>query len=301
MNQFAPVFFTTLNRFEHFKRGVETLSVCTNADKTEIYIALDYPLNESHWDGYRKIVGFIEKIQGFKKVNVIKRNTNYGSYKNFFDALEDIFEKHDKLILSEDDNEFSPNFLDYINSGLAKYEENDFIFSICGTNFPIKMPDTYNHDVYFYPGFSSWGVGIWKKKWEKIDFNVDHLKKYLSDKNNIKEIKKTAAPVLPYLKEVVKTGRINGDTIIVYYLLKKNMFSVFPCLSKVRNHGHDGSGVNCEPSKLYKNIKIDDGTKKIEFLDKIIIDEKINNQLEKMFSNKLWYRGIRKIKKLLLH
>jgi len=299
MSQFAPVFFTTLNRYKHFKRAIETLALCNNADKTEVYIAFDYPLYESHWEGYRKIDEFINKINGFKKVNLIKRTVNYGSYKNFFSALDDILLRHERLVLSEDDNEFSTNFIDYINGGLEKYEDNKRIFSVCSMKFPFKIPENYHQDVYFYPGFSSWGAGIWKKKWERVDFSVENIRTIINNKENIKEIKRTAHFVLPYLQEIAKTGRKNGDSIIVYYLIKNHMYSVFPTLAKVRNHGYDGTGVNCSPSELYSNTILDDGSKKIIFPDEIITNNKISRSLEKMFSRRIWHRGVRKVKKIL--
>ena len=49
---FAPVIIPTLCRFEHFNRCIESLSKCTWAEYTEVYIGLDYPAKESHWGGY---------------------------------------------------------------------------------------------------------------------------------------------------------------------------------------------------------------------------------------------------------
>lgn len=78
----APVTIPTLCRYEHFKRCIESLSRCTLADKTEVYVALDYPAKESHWNGYNKIKDYLlshkEDNLGFKKLIVIQRSRNYG-------------------------------------------------------------------------------------------------------------------------------------------------------------------------------------------------------------------------------
>ena len=37
-----------------------------------------------------------------------------------------------------------------------------------------------------------------------------------------------------------------GDTCTVTYSILNNLYSVFPSMSKVRNWGNDGSGINCE-------------------------------------------------------
>ncbi len=64
MSDWAPVFIPTLCRFEHFKRCVESLAVCTHANETELFIALDYPCKESHWDGYRRIEAHLGGVKG---------------------------------------------------------------------------------------------------------------------------------------------------------------------------------------------------------------------------------------------
>ena len=43
IKEFAPVLIPTLNRYEHFKRCLESLERCTWAEKTDVYVALDFP------------------------------------------------------------------------------------------------------------------------------------------------------------------------------------------------------------------------------------------------------------------
>ena len=95
----APVTIPTLCRYEHFKRCIESLSRCTLADKTEVYVALDYPAKESHWDGYNKIKDYLlshkEDNLGFKKLIVIQRSRNYGLGEegNIMTLRKEIFSK----------------------------------------------------------------------------------------------------------------------------------------------------------------------------------------------------------------
>ena len=55
---YAPVLIPTLCRYEHFKRCIESLSACTGAEHTDVYIGLDYPAKESHRAGYEQIKNF---------------------------------------------------------------------------------------------------------------------------------------------------------------------------------------------------------------------------------------------------
>ena len=137
IKKFAPVLIITLNRDEHFINCVNSLSACMHADKTDLYIALDYPSKENHWEGYNKILEYLPTITGFNSVNVIRREHNYGIEKNYFDAVDFVFEKYDRLIFSEDDNLFSDDFLNFMSSSLDVYKDRADVFSVSGYNYPI--------------------------------------------------------------------------------------------------------------------------------------------------------------------
>lgn len=79
---YFPVIIPTLNRYEHFKACVESLSACTHASQTELIIGLDFPPSNKYVEGWKKVQAYIPKIQGFKKVTCFERNTNLGSSKN---------------------------------------------------------------------------------------------------------------------------------------------------------------------------------------------------------------------------
>ena len=58
---YAPVLIPTLNRYEHFKRCLESLEKCTGAEHTEIFVALDYPPSEKYKEGWSKICKYLEE------------------------------------------------------------------------------------------------------------------------------------------------------------------------------------------------------------------------------------------------
>lgn len=91
----------------------------------------------------------MKKLSGFKTINIIKREKKYGAFPNFTDLFEFVFQKYDRLIATEDDNEFSPNFLKYTNGRLEKFDTDLQFFAICGYNNPITMPPNFTDDFYF--------------------------------------------------------------------------------------------------------------------------------------------------------
>ena len=62
-----PILITTLCRYEHLMRCIESLRNNSYARDTELYIGLDYPAKEEHWSGYRKVDAYLHGgIEGFK-------------------------------------------------------------------------------------------------------------------------------------------------------------------------------------------------------------------------------------------
>ena len=242
---------TTLCRYEHFKRCLESLERCTGAEYTDVYVALDYPANESHIEGWKKIDAFLkekEQKNGFKTLNVRRRDHNCGVGKpgsNGSLLYQEIKTITDKFISFEDDNEFAPCFLEYINKGLEKYQDDERVISICGyTPFEYKGPE----NVYFARQESAWGHGVWIRKKEKIDkladLNVIH--NLLLDSKSVMKIYRFRPTLLNRMLNQEILGEVHGDVCNVCYCVLYDSYSLFPSKSLVRNWGNDGSGVHCK-------------------------------------------------------
>ena len=161
---YYPVCIPTLNRYEHLKACVESLQQCTHADKTELIIGLDAlpppPNYEVYREGYEKVKAYLPTINGFAKVTILERDSNYGAERNS-DALEEYcLERYDAYIFTEDDNVFSPCFLDYMNKALDKYRDDERVASVCG----FCRTEDYgisSYSAYLAYDDTGWGVGYW--------------------------------------------------------------------------------------------------------------------------------------------
>ena len=241
---FAPVLIPTLNRYEHFRRCVESLSRCTYAEKTELVIGLDFPPSEKYVEGWKKICEYVNTITGFGKVTVFRREENYGVHKNFDDLKKYASGKYDVYIVSEDDNEFSPCFLDYMNKALGYYRNNPLVISICGYNLPISAKG-YNKSVFASQNLSAWGVARWVGKEQ---FPIDYSRycmRTLSNPRILLKIWKKDRRMIGSLIDSAKNGCTNGDRIWTLKCLIEDKYCICPTLSLVRNTGHDGSGIHC--------------------------------------------------------
>jgi hypothetical protein len=261
ISQYAPVLIPTLNRYIHFKRCIESLSSCTHAEKTNLFIALDYPRTESHWKGYEKIKGYLPQITGFKSINIIERQINFNARNNIVDARKMIFNNYDRIILSEDDNEFSPNFLDYINKGLDKFEDDKDVIAVCGYLYPLKKELNSDYNYFYGKAFSAWGNGAWKAKQLHSDpYSEEELVNIIKNPSYRKKIKYYDQRKFYLIKSYIRNKIVPyGDRSIVIDIIINDKYCIFPTVSKVRNYGNDGTGVHCnnKGNDIFKNQVID--------------------------------------------
>lgn len=290
LSPFAPVIIPTLCRYDHFRRCVESLSRCTHASETDLFIALDYPLKDAHRPGYEQLKEYIPTITGFRSVTVHSREHNIGCRQNIADMRDYCFSLgYDRYILSEDDNEFAPNFLDYINKGLNLFEDNPSVYAVSGYTPPVEMKD-YTKNAYATYNYSAWGVGLWKSKL------FIHTRQWaisiLHSPRKSWKIFRTEPRVLYTLLRMINKHMLYGDTCTVAYSILNGLYSVAPTVSKVRNWGNDGSGINCVKisDTKYEDQMID--TAQVFDFDDITV-ENINMKSLNHHASLMWQQWVK--------
>lgn len=252
---YAPVLIPTLNRYEHLKQCLESLSRCTWADKTEVYVALDYPPQDK-WDkyapGWEKNRDWLRSVgdMGFKKLHLIERERNYGIWTSKLgnlDALKQEVEKeHKYYIISEDDNVFSPCFLEYMDKGIEKFKDDESVMALCGYGYPY--PIKYDRNTYYRQtvDFSGWGCLCFKDHYP-FTINYQYMRQFFSLKT-CRELyrkygsRRLSAYISSCNKEAKDITMIDVNLSLLGSLLGKDF--IMPTTSLVRNIGTDGSGIN---------------------------------------------------------
>jgi len=241
---YYPVVIYTLNRYEHFRRCVESLAKNTHAEKTELVIGLDYPPAEKYVEGYRKIKEYLPSITGFGKVTIFERKENFGAVKNSLALCDYVFEYHDACIMIEDDNEFSPCFLDYMNKMLCHYHDDLRVATVSSYLSPVYK-DLAKGALLFTIDNNAWGYGIWRDKYgnsaERRAIAMDILRSWRLSWRCF-----WAYPAgFRMLISMAKRNCTWGDIIRSHCNVVNHSFQVRPAVSLTRNWGNDGSGINC--------------------------------------------------------
>ena len=273
-NMYAPIAIITLNRYVHLRRCVESFEKCTWADRTDIFISVDFPPDEKYEEGYKKVVEYLKykDWSGFKKAHIYFQNKNLGPIRNM-KYLHGIIKKdYEMCINTEDDNEFMPGYLVFANRGYQLFKDDPEFFNMCG----YSKVNASSQGYYKTPSIT-WGSTYEFKKREEAARKIQKIfkNKILSGK----EVKKICCVsvnlfefyvnFLLYKTEVFfdETGNIASiDVTQGIYMILENKYSIIPALSLVKNHGYDGSGLNCGEDKDFGKDLIVDRGKRFEFV-----------------------------------
>ncbi len=258
--------------------------------------SVDYPAKESHWEGYRKVREYLEDgIEGFQKVNLFYQQANLGGRNNIQFLIQTVFELYDICIATEDDNEFSPCFIEFMDKGLELFKDDPDIMYLCGY-VPEKKWHTEGENIlklssvqYYY------GVGFWKDKrrqllkgenkklFDSIGRNPYYIWKLYYHSRNMLWWYVHRYLCDPYDVMFDKDGEpapmdINHN---IYFIIK-NKYIVTPIKSLTRNYGRDGSGENCGTDPTYnpRDIVIDDSEHFEYRLPKVFKVRKENRKIQ---------------------
>ncbi|MBQ0027433.1 MAG: glycosyltransferase [Lachnospiraceae bacterium] len=255
---YAPILITTLNRYEHLKRCITSLQNNDWAKYTELYIGVDYPPAEKYVEGYKKIREYLEAgIDGFAEVHIYFHETNLGPIPNY-DFLRKITdEKYDRFIFSEDDNEFAPSFIEYMDKALDKYADDEDIISIYGWHPGIKGEIEEGTAAFKVKDFSAYGYGTWVEKYENMlsNLNRQYIEKICDSNEALKKIKSyNPGVLLACTSALLRKERLyctpDGsiptiDMMYMLYFIMEDKYMLCSTRSLVKNWGYDGTGVNC--------------------------------------------------------
>lgn len=244
-------------RSDHFICLIESLKRNTWACHTDVYVAVDYPPSEKYKKGWLEICKYLNHsdFSVFKKFVVFKRDCNFGAEKNNNDLVHYVQEHYDRWIRTDDDCEFSKIFLEYMDKCLFEYENDENVFAVTGYSYPLSW-NVNNGATCFMQNFNvaMWGTGFWKKKRAQAERFICSEKMLNKAKDCVKKksyARMLDACLIEYIRAAVAVHKPflmtrMTDVALRAYLAIENKYCVSPVISKVRNHGFDGSGCFCE-------------------------------------------------------
>lgn len=243
--EIAPVVVFAYNRPVHLQSVLDSLAKNDLASESSLFVYCD-GAKEDASDEQRSLVEQTRNIahlaKGFRSVEVIERDHNFGLADNIIGAVTEVVNKYGRIITLEDDVIASKGFLRYMNEALYLFSEDERVMHISGYMYPHseKLPETFFFEVP-YPGG---GWATWKRAWKYFSNDINSLFVYWSTRwhefNRFGE---------DYLQRQLEAN-YNG-TMYTWFIkwhavvLKMDGLTLYPHTSLTNNIGFDSSGSNC--------------------------------------------------------
>jgi hypothetical protein len=265
MDNLAPIALFVHARLDHTKKTVKSLLKNPLAKASKIYIFSDsYRVGrKGEVEEVEKVREYIKSIEGFDSIKIVLRKSNYGLKRNIVEGLNHVLEEHDRVIVLEDDCVTSPEFLEFMNSNLALYEnsKNNNVWHISAWNPGVNFDDKAFPSYYM----SCWGWATWRYRWENVCFDPLELMESMSLTQRYRFNLKGRYPFYSHL--LGNYLGLNNTWAIFWYatIFTSQGHCINPPRSLITNLGMDGSGT-------HKAICFDQNANNVNF-------KSYNNQL----------------------
>lgn len=278
MTDFAPIAYFAYKRPDHVIESLESLTRCHGAKSSHLIVFSDAPKRSEDTAGVEEVRKILRSKQWCGEVTIIEREKNYGCAKNIIEGVTEVCDKYGKVIVVEDDLILSQYFLNYMNDGLKKYENEERVMQVSAYMFPLALKS--DTDAMFLPLSTSWGWATWKRAWDKFDPDVKKYDLVKSDKKTLYKFDLEGS--FPYSKmlDAQLNGEIDSWAIRFHYsMFIADGIALHPKKSLVSNIGFDDSGTHCKKNSL-QGQKICDFNVSV-FPDGVSIDTYAKKQLFK--------------------
>ena len=252
MQNLAPIALFVYNRPQHTERTAKFLQQNELASESKLFIFSDGPKSAADEEKVQEVRNFIQKIDGFRSVELIERKENKGLANSIIDGVNSLTKEYGQIIVFEDDLISSPYTLTYFNEALNRYRNEEKVMHIGAYMYPLAAQNL--PESFFYRAATSWGWATWERAWQHFEPNIDTLMKAFD------KPKKAAFSIehsMNFWRQMrqFKTGKNNSWAIRWYASIFLNGgLTLNPSQSLVNNIGHDGTGVHSGINDIYNVI-----------------------------------------------
>lgn len=282
----APVALFVYKRPDHAKVTLEALARNLMAERSDLFVFSDGPKGDNDAAAVAAVRDLVRSASGFASVTLIERPENMGLARSVITGVSELLEQFDRIIVLEDDLVTSRNFLAYMNDALDQYQDDRLAFSVTGHTFPepyLHIPEDYSFDTYAGYRCSSWSWGIWRDRWQRIDWGMTYFPAFDRNVAAQGEFNRGGQDMSTLLR-MQHEGRIDSWAIRFCYAHHANgMRCMYPIRTLVRNIGLDNSGTHSTPEPRFSHARLDETWRPRKFCRGDLIDSRIEHSFRSVF------------------
>ena len=258
----APIILFAYKRPVELKATLQALQANYLASQSDLYIFVDAPKRPEDVSKVAQVHELLNAVSGFRSIHRDYATSNIGCADSVIRGISLVMAKHPSAIIVEDDLITAPNFLDFMNQGLAHYAESKRVYSVAGYTFPFEQPADYTADAYIIPRHSPWGWATWADRWQSIDWAMTDYPAFEQDRRQQKAFKQGGSDLVKMLRDQMEGRADAWDIRFCYNRFKADGLSVYPTISKVQNIGFGEEATHTNIFNRYKT-RLDQGTKRV--------------------------------------
>lgn len=282
----APVALFTYKRLDHTKATLEALVRNTLAAQTDLFVFSDGPRREDEAEAVAAVRDLVRSVSGFASITLVERPKNMGLARSVITGVTELLEKHERVIVLEDDLLTSRNFLAYMNDALDHYQEDPAAFSVTGHTFPeayLSIPNDYPFDTYAGYRCSSWSWGTWRDRWRVIDWSMSYFPAFCQDHAAQNAFNRGGSDMSTMLR-LQHEGRIDSWAIrFCYAHHSTGRRCIYPVRTLVKNIGLDNSGTHSRPDPRFFHRELDENWRPRLFCRAELVDERVASNFRAVF------------------
>jgi len=250
----SPIALFAYSRPQHTRLTLDALRANPEAQDSLLYVFSDAAKDAGASASVNETRRVLQDITGFKAVNLVLREENYGLARNITSGISHVLSEHDSLIVIEDDIAVSPYFLKFMNESLARYRKEPRVGSISGYCYPLRRPVP---ETFFIRGADCWGWATWRNRWQIYNPNGRQLLDELRRRKLVRRFDfDRSVPMSDMLIEQIAGKNDSWAVRWSASCFLHELLTLYPGRSLVQNIGNDGTGTHSPGSVSFYDVEL---------------------------------------------
>lgn len=250
MKNTIPIIIFAYDRPDHLTR----LLACLRLDQVPlVYAFSDGPRSPDNLQSVNKVRSILKSVD-WCEIHIVERERNLGLGKSILTGVSEVFQKHESIIVFEDDLICVPGTYQYMISALNNYQDDYRVMSVTGWTHPKITPMDISDNPYFDGRAESLAWGTWARAWKGMKQDALTLMKTCQRKGI--DVYRFGAD-LPEMAQVELKMNIWAVRFIYWHILNRGL-CVRPPWSMVEHIGFDAQATNARISDFWSNPPLND-------------------------------------------
>lgn len=239
----APVALFIFKRPDHVRRTIASLQACIGYEESPIVVFADGPAGPRDIPGVERARAVARSLLG-DRATLVERDANLGLDRSIIEGVTDVCARYGEVVVVEDDLVVAPGFLQFLNRGLRRYEDEPRVMQVSGHMFDV--PALRDHDeAILLPMTTSWGWATWRRAWGQFDLIAHRWRERLADEPTRRRFDLDGHFAYSRMLAREMARPLPAWDIRWYYsVFVRGGLGLFPPRTLVVNAGFDGSGTH---------------------------------------------------------